>query len=86
MHPRSTFVCTASMLDDMDVHVLVRARDWWISRFAEVGLTPLADGDAFAARLTDHHPFNWSAGTTNVFVLGRSQLQPSGQELAAQGR
>jgi len=69
MHADSTLLCTASTLPTMDVHVLVRDRDWWVRRFAEAGLEARPDADTLERALGDNPPFNWTEETTNVFAL-----------------
>jgi len=69
MHTASTLLCTASTVDWMDVHVLVRSREWWLDRFAKAGLVPRRDSDGLCQSMLENHPFNWDTSTTNVFVL-----------------
>lgn len=69
MHSRSVAFCTTSLQSDMDVHVLVRDRDWWLQRFAKLDLYPLSDEAELTQRIGDSHPFNWNPSISNVFAL-----------------
>ncbi len=69
MHRRSVFFCTASMNQEVAVHVLVRDREWWLSRFARVGLYPRKDEGRLCRQMARAHPFNWHPRDTNLFAL-----------------
>lgn len=69
MHSRSVAYCTASLQDGMDVHVLVRSRDWWLERFARCGLHPRGDEAKLCQELCMNHPFNWDPANTSIFAL-----------------
>lgn len=69
MRPGSLALCTASLQDQMDVHVLVRSREWWLKRFEKLGLCERADAARLCRQLGINHPFNWSPDNTNVFAL-----------------
>lgn len=71
MHSASTFFGTASLNEAIDVHVLVRSRDWWLDRFARAGLRPVPDETSLCRSLARRHPFNWNARNTNLFALQR---------------
>lgn len=73
MHERSLALCTASLQDDMDVHVLVRPRRWWIERFRQHGLVERDESARLVERMGRHHPFNWSPANTNMFALVRNR-------------
>lgn len=72
MHPDSVFLATASTLDTMDVHVLVREEEWWLEQFAAAGLVPDERRRALKDDLLGHPPFNWGLATTNLFALKRA--------------
>lgn len=65
----SIFLGTASLQDDLDVHVTVRPRDFWLNKFAEHGLVPHEKHEQYEKLLADNHPFNWDGDNTNVFAL-----------------
>ena len=69
MHAHSIVFCTASLQNDIDVHVLVRPRAWWYERFAQAGLTPVSNEPALRRELSIREPFNWGGERTNIFVL-----------------
>ncbi len=69
MHRNSTAFVTASLQSNLDVHVLIRRRDWWLARFAKCGLVPQRGHRVLCRELANHHPWNWDATNTNVFVL-----------------
>ncbi len=65
----SIFLGTASLQDDLDVHVTVRERPFWLNKFRQHGLVPHTRHQEFEQLLARNHPFNWHAGNTNVFAL-----------------
>lgn len=65
----SIFLGTASLQDDLDVHVTVKPRQWWLDKFAEYGLVPHERSAEYEQMLADNHPFNWNGDNTNVFAL-----------------
>lgn len=65
----SIFLGTASLQDDLDVHVTVKPREWWLDKFAGYGLVPHERSAEYEQLLIDNHPFNWSGDNTNVFAL-----------------
>lgn len=67
--PESVFLGTASLQDDLDVHVTVRERSFWLDKFRQHGLVPHPRHQEFEGLLARNHPFNWHAGNTNVFAL-----------------
>lgn len=67
--PESVFLGTASLQDDLDVHVTVRERPFWLDKFRQHGLAPHPHHQEFERLLARNHPFNWHAGNTNVFAL-----------------
>lgn len=69
MHARSVAFCTASLQTHMDVHVLVRDRDWWLQKFAKYGLYSRSDEAELVRKIGDNHPFNWNPSISNVFAL-----------------
>jgi len=69
MHAGSVALLTASTLEGMDVHVLVRDRSWWLERFARHGLHPRVDEQHLRRRMERHHPFNWQPDSTSTFAL-----------------
>lgn len=69
MHARSTAFCTASLQAGMDVHVLVRPREWWLDRFAQHGLFPIRDEAEWGRRIGENHSFNWNPRISSIFVL-----------------
>ena len=69
--PESVFLGTASLQDDLDVHVTVKERSFWLKAFRRNGLVPHPDEKAWKADIEAHHAFNWNATNTNVFVLKR---------------
>ncbi len=69
MHPKSVAFCTASLQEQIDIHVLIRNRDWWLERFSRFGLHPHPEEKKLGERLGLAHPFNWNTANTNVFVL-----------------
>lgn len=66
---KSIFLGTASLQDDLDVHVTVKPRQWWLDKFAEYGLVPHENHAEYEKLLADNHPFNWNGDNTNVFAL-----------------
>jgi hypothetical protein len=72
MHPQSIFIGSASLQPNMDVHVLVRPKEWWLDRFCQHGLVPAPDHDRLGRQIMAHRPFNWSGENTNIFVLQRA--------------
>lgn len=76
MHAGSILFCTASLQDNIDVHVLVRSQEWWLRRFAGFGLMPHPDADLLRSQLSRNHPFNWDSENTNIFALIRGDLRP----------
>lgn len=71
MGPRSLFLGTASLQDDLDVHVTVEARPFWLRTFAERGLLETRRHAEYEQTLGANHPFNWSPLNSNVFALER---------------
>ncbi len=69
MHSTSLVLCTASLQADLDVHVTVKNRQWWLDKFARGGLVPDKDSERICAQLAKNHPFNWSPDNTNIFHL-----------------
>ena len=69
LHKGSVVFCTASTVCGMDVHVLIRDRKWWLSRFEEFGLIEHAESLSLICQFGKRHPFNWAPPTTNQFVL-----------------
>jgi SAM-dependent methyltransferase len=69
--PKSVFLGTASLQDDLDVHVTVKPREFWIKKFGEHGLVPHERADEFEGLLVKNHPFNWNGDNTNVFAMKR---------------
>jgi 2-polyprenyl-3-methyl-5-hydroxy-6-metoxy-1,4-benzoquinol methylase len=71
MHPRSVAFLTASLkpTSQVDVHVLVRDRGWWLSRFLTMGLHEHVNAARLSNRLKANHPWNWNSSDTNIFVL-----------------
>lgn len=67
--PESIFLGTASLQDDLDVHVTVRERPFWLDKFSQHGLIPHPQHEEFEGILARNHPFNWHADNTNVFAL-----------------
>jgi SAM-dependent methyltransferase len=65
----SIFLGTASLQDDLDVHVTVRPRPFWLDKFAQHGLVPHEKHEEYEKLLADNHPFNWNGDNTNVFAL-----------------
>lgn len=65
----SIFLGTASLQDDLDVHVTVKPRQWWLDKFAQYGLVPHEKHAEYEQLLADNHPFNWNGDNTNVFAL-----------------
>lgn len=65
----SLFLGTASLQRDLDVHVTVRPRSFWLERFRRFGLTSHPKHQVYERLLATHHPFNWDASNTNVFAL-----------------
>jgi cyclopropane fatty-acyl-phospholipid synthase-like methyltransferase len=66
---KSIFLGTASLQDDLDVHVTVRPREFWMEKFAQHGLVRHDNHAAYESLLAENHPFNWNAENTNVFAL-----------------
>jgi SAM-dependent methyltransferase len=71
MSPQSVFLGTASLQDDLDVHVTVRERSFWLNAFRQHALVPHPNATEWQAAIESHHAFNWNAGNTNAFVLRR---------------
>ncbi len=69
MHARSILLCTASRQSQIDIHVLVRERGWWLDRFSRAGLVPHKNAQKVLVRLGTNHPFNWAPENTNMFAL-----------------
>jgi 2-polyprenyl-3-methyl-5-hydroxy-6-metoxy-1,4-benzoquinol methylase len=69
MGPGSLFLGTASLQDDLDVHVTVEARPFWLKTFADNGLLETRRHAEYEQILGDGHPFNWSPLNSNVFAL-----------------
>ncbi len=67
--PQSLFLGTASLQDDLDVHITVRPRVFWLDRFREFGLTEHPKHGFYEMLLAQNHPFNWGASNTNIFAL-----------------
>ncbi len=65
----SVFLGTASLQDDLDVHVTVKPRQFWLDKFAQYGLVPHEKHHEYEKLLADNHPFNWNGENTNVFAL-----------------
>lgn len=65
----SIFLGTASLQSDLDVHVTVRPRQFWLERFAEHGLAVHKKHEEYETLLADNHPFNWDSDNTNMFTL-----------------
>jgi SAM-dependent methyltransferase len=78
MSEGSFLICTASRQEEIDVHVLVRDREWWVGRLAAAGLEPPEPSLAAALgeRVAHAHPFNWRAEQTHIFVLVKSATVP----------
>jgi 2-polyprenyl-3-methyl-5-hydroxy-6-metoxy-1,4-benzoquinol methylase len=68
MHQKSILICTAS-LQELDVHILVKQREWWLNRFQGFSLIPIENNKELANMVGKCHPFNWKASTTNMFVM-----------------
>ena len=69
----SLFIGTAALTDYTDVHVTVHDRNWWLGKFREHGLGPVAapQEQKWISMLARNHPFNWTPSTTSIFVLER---------------
>jgi len=65
----SIFLGTASLQDDLDVHITVKPRPFWLEKFAQHGLVPHERHKEYEKLLADNHPFNWNGDNTNVFAL-----------------
>lgn len=62
------FICSASTLAGMDVHLTVRPRDWWLETFSKYKLETTGFSADFARAVLQDTPFNWDGGT-NLFLL-----------------
>ena len=71
MAPSSVFLGTASLQDDLDVHITVKKRPFWLDAFKRHGLVPHPEASLWQAEIEANHAFNWDASNTNVFVLRR---------------
>lgn len=69
MGPRSIFLGTASLQDELDVHITVKPREFWVERFGRHDLAPHPEHTHFETLLARNHPFNWHRGNTNVFAF-----------------
>ena len=69
MHATSLAICTASRQDNIDIHVLVRDRAWWLDRFARFGLVSRPDEAEMVRAIARDHPFNWLPQQSNIFAL-----------------
>ncbi len=72
MHANSVAICTASRQDNIDIHVLVRDRAWWLDRFARFGLVSQTDEAEMVRAIARDHPFNWLPQQSNIFALKSS--------------
>lgn len=81
MNSDSLFLGTASLNSALDVHVLVKEREWWLRRFAGHGMSPDPRSSELESRLGRAHPFNWSLANTSVLCLRRSQRDAVGDSL-----
>ena len=68
MHQKSILICTAS-LQELDVHILVRERKWWLKRFENFGLFPIQNDSVLIEIIGKCHPFNWKPTDTNIFIM-----------------
>jgi 2-polyprenyl-3-methyl-5-hydroxy-6-metoxy-1,4-benzoquinol methylase len=68
MHQKSILICTAS-LQELDVHILVKEREWWLNRFKIFSLIPIENDKELVDMVGKCHPFNWKASTTNIFAM-----------------
>jgi hypothetical protein len=62
-------LCTASLVDGLDVHVTVKTRDWWGEKFESAGFKEHERSAEIIDALTERHPSNWNGSSTNVFAL-----------------
>jgi SAM-dependent methyltransferase len=69
MAEQSIFLGTASLQRDLDVHITVRERTFWLALFEQHGLQPHPKAEYYSRLLAANHPFNWHKGNTNIFVL-----------------
>lgn len=65
----SIFLGTASLQDDLDVHITVKPREFWLEKFRQHGLVPHEKHEQYEKLLAANHPFNWNGDNTNVFAL-----------------
>lgn len=70
----SVFLGTAALTDCFDVHITVHPREWWLDRFARVGLVPVnSDNESkWTDLLARSHPFNWDESSSSIFVLRKA--------------
>jgi 2-polyprenyl-3-methyl-5-hydroxy-6-metoxy-1,4-benzoquinol methylase len=68
MHQKSILICTAS-LQELDVHILVRERKWWLKLFENFGLFPIKNDSLLIEVIGKCHPFNWKPTDTNIFIM-----------------
>ncbi|MDX2188981.1 MAG: class I SAM-dependent methyltransferase [Bacteroidota bacterium] len=68
MHDNSIFLGTAC-LREMEVHLTVESKTWWLKQFEEAGLIPHPKEKEIIEILQDHHPYNWNLATSILFAM-----------------
>ena len=69
LKPGGVLLCTASLVDGLDVHITVKPREWWSEKFDIAGFEPHERAQEIIDALSERHPSNWNGTSTNVFAL-----------------
>lgn len=68
MGKNSLFLGTASTRE-MEVHLTVENKEWWLNEFAKVGLEAHPKEKEITGIMANNHPYNWNIATSILFAL-----------------
>jgi 2-polyprenyl-3-methyl-5-hydroxy-6-metoxy-1,4-benzoquinol methylase len=68
MGKTSIFLGTASTRE-MEVHLTVENKEWWLNEFAKVGMVPHPQSKEITRIMAENHPYNWNIATSILFAM-----------------
>jgi 2-polyprenyl-3-methyl-5-hydroxy-6-metoxy-1,4-benzoquinol methylase len=71
MNKNSIFLGTIA-LTQMDVHINIHNRKWWLDKFTKQGLFPFEDSVTIENQLAKANPYNWNKNTSHIFALKKN--------------
>ena len=69
LNEKGIFIGTASLQDDLDVHITVKERPFWLEVFDRNGLHPTIHEKEYITMLSRAAPFNWNESNSNIFCI-----------------